>query len=74
MTINATSDYREYNQVVADLQHGFLEMAGGFRALHHLRSLAEVGVGTGGVHHRFDFALANDGAGEYRVARLFFGG
>ena len=42
---------REDDQVIADLQHGTLEMADGVRLLHQLRRLAEVGVRTRGVHH-----------------------
>jgi hypothetical protein len=48
--------HRENDQVVADLQHGTLEMADGMGLLHQLRGLAEVGVRPGGVHHGVDFA------------------
>ena len=42
--------HREDDQVIADLQHGALEMADGVRLLHQLRRLAEVGVRTRGIH------------------------
>ena len=34
----------ENDQVIANLQHGTLEMADGVRLLHQLRGLAEIGV------------------------------
>ncbi len=62
--------HREDDQVVADLEHGTLEMADGVRLLHQLRGLAEVGVRTGGVDHRVDLALADDRTREDRLAGL----
>ena len=41
---------RQDDQVVADLEHGALEMADGFRVLHQLGGFPEVGVGAGGIH------------------------
>ena len=38
--------HRQDDQVIADLQHGALEMADGVRLLHQLGGLAEVGVLT----------------------------
>jgi hypothetical protein len=49
-------------------------MADGVRLLHQLRRLAEVGVRTGGVHHRVDFALADDRTREHCLARFSRGG
>ena len=66
--------HREDDQVIADLQHRALEMADGVRLLHQLRGLAEVGVRAGGVHHRVDFALADDRTRKHRLARFSRGG
>ena len=52
--------HRKDDQVIADLQHGTLEMADGVGLLHQLRGLAEVGVRPGGIHHGVDFALADN--------------
>ena len=49
-------------------------MADGVRLLHQLRGLAEVGVCTGGVHHRADFTLANDRTRKHRLAGFARGG
>ena len=72
--IRETRASGEDDQVVADLQHGTLEMADGVRLLHQLRGLPEVGVRTGGVDHRVDLALADDRTREDRLARLARGG
>ena len=61
-------DQREDNQVVADLQHGLLEMADGDRRLHQFRRLAEVGFAARRVDQRVDFAATNDRTGEDGVA------
>ena len=61
---------REDDQVVADLQHGALEMADGVRVLHQLGGLAEVGVGAGGIDQRADLTLPDDRPGEHGVTRL----
>ena len=66
--------HRENDQVIANLQHGTLEMADGVRLLHQLRRLAEVGVRAGGVHHRVDFALADNRPRKHRLARFALGG
>ena len=60
----------ENDQVVANLQHGTLEMADGMSLLYQFRSLAEVGVRTGGVHHGVDFALLDNRARKNSLARL----
>ena len=49
-------------------------MADGVRLLHQLRRLAEVGVRTGGVHHRLDFTLTDDRTGKHRLAGFALGG
>ena len=67
-------DQREDDQVVADLQHGFLEMADGDRRLHQLRRLAEVGFAAGRIDQRVDFAATNDRSGEDGVAGFARGG
>jgi len=46
-----------------------LEVADGLHVLDQLRHLAEVGVRTRGIHEGADLALADDRAGEHRVAR-----
>ena len=38
--------------------------------MHQFRGLAEVGVGTRGIDQCTDFALADDRAGKYRLARF----
>ena len=63
-------DQREDNQVVADLQHGFLEMADGDRRLHQFRRLAKVGFAAGRVDQRIDFTATNDRPGEDRRRRI----
>ena len=45
-------------------------MADGVRLLHQLRGLAEVGVRTGGVYHRIDFAPADNRPRKHRLARF----
>ncbi len=67
-------DQREDDQIVADLQHGFLEMADRDRRLHQFRRLAEIGFAAGRVDQRVDFAATNDRPGEDGVARLAGGG
>ena len=67
-------DQREDNQVVADLQHGFLEMADGDRRLHQFRRFAEVGFAARRVDQRVDFAATNDRTGEDGVAGFARGG
>ena len=71
---DSDQDQREDNQVVADLQHGFLEMADGDRRLHQFRRLAEVGFAARRVDQRVDFAATNDRTGEDGVARFTRGG
>ena len=61
---------REDDQVVADLQHGALEMARGMRLLHQFGRLAEIGVRASGVDQCADFTLANDRPRKHRVPRL----
>ena len=60
----------ENDQVIANLQHGTLEMAYGMRTLHQFRSLAEVGVGAGGVYHRVGFAPLDNRTRKHCLARL----
>ena len=67
-------DQCEDNQVVADLQHGFLEMADGDRRLHQFRRLAKIGLAAGRVDQRVDFAATNDRPGKDGVARFTRGG
>ena len=67
-------DQREDNQVVADLQHGFLEMADGDRRLHQFRGLAEVGFAARRIDQRADFAATDDRTGEHGVAGFARGG
>ena len=62
--------HRQYDQIVANFQHGFLEMADGVRLLHQLRRLAEVGVLTRGIDQGSDFAAAHDRTGKYRLGGL----
>src|SRR5271165_3784709 len=71
---DSDQDQGEDNQVVADLQHGFLEMADGDRRLHEFRRLAEVGFAARRVDERADFAATNDRTGEDGVARFTRGG
>ncbi len=66
--------YREDDQVVADLEHGTLEMADGVRLLHQFRRLAEIGVRARGIDQCADLALTNDRTGEYGLAGLARGG
>ena len=66
--------HRQDDQVIADLQYGTLEMADGVRLLHQLCGPAEVGLRTGGVHHRFDFAPADNRPRKHRLARFALGG
>ena len=72
--ITRHEDQREDNQVVADLQHGFLEMADGDRRLHQFRRLAKIGFAAGRVDQRVDFAATNDRPGKDGVARFTRGG
>jgi len=78
--IDAKSDdhrhhgHRQHDQVVADLQHGFLEMADGNRRLDQFRRLAEVGFAARRVDQRADFAATNDRTGEDGVAGFARGG
>ena len=58
---------REDDQVVADLEHGALEMADGVRVLHQFGGLAEVGAGAGGIHQGADLTLPDDRPGEHGV-------
>ena len=58
------------DQVIANLQHGTLEMADGFDPLHQLRGLAEVGFVARGVDHGVDFALTDNRTGKHRRAGL----
>ena len=60
--------HRQHDQVVADPQHGFLEMADGNRRLHQFRGLAEIGVLARRIDQGTDLAAANDRTGEYGVA------
>ncbi len=45
-------------------------MADGVGFLDQLRSLAEVGVGAGGVHHGFNLAAPHDRPGKHSLARF----
>ena len=65
-------NHREDDQVITNLQHGALEMADGVSTLHQLRGLAEVGVRSGGIHHRVGFAPLDNRTRKHRGAR--FGG
>ena len=58
------------DQVITNLQHSTLEMADGMSVLHQFRSLAEVGVGTRGVHHRVGFAALDDRSRKDCLARF----
>ena len=51
---------RQHDQVVADLQHGFLEMADGDRRLHQFRRLAEIGFAARRVDQSANLAAADD--------------
>ena len=66
--------HREDDQVIANLQHGTLEMADSVRLLHQLGGLAEVGVRTGGIHHRVDFALTDNRSRKDCLAGFARGG
>ena len=59
---------REDDQIVADLQHGALEMADGVRVGHQLGGLAEVRVRAGGIDKGADLTLPDNGSGEHGVA------
>ena len=78
--IDAKSDdhrhhgHRQHDQVVADFEYGFLEMADGDRRLDQFRRLAEVGFAARRVDQRADFAAPNDRAGEDGVAGFARGG
>ena len=61
-------DQRENDQIVADLQHGLLEMTDRDRRLDQFRRLAEIGLAAGRIDQRVDLAATNDRAGEHRVA------
>ena len=65
--------HRQDDQVVADLQHRALKVADRVRPLHQLRGLAEVRLVAGRVNQRADLALADDGPGKHRIARLALG-
>ena len=58
------------DQVIANLQHGALEMADGFDPLHQLRGLAKVGFVARGVNHGVNFTLTDNRAGKDRRAGL----
>ena len=73
-TITRDQRDREEDQVVADLEHGALEMADGVRVLDQFGGLAEVGVSAGGVDQGADLTLPDDGSGEHGVAGLAGGG
>ena len=60
----------ESDQVIANFEHGTLEMADGNRLLHQLRRLAEVSLLTGGVHHRVGFAPLDNRTRKHCLARL----
>jgi hypothetical protein len=66
--------HRQHDQVVADPQHGFLEMADGNRRLHQFRRLAEIGFLARRIDQRTDLAATNDRTGEYGVAGFARGG
>ena len=66
--------HRQHDQIVADPQHGFLEMADGNRGLHQFRGLAEIGLAARRIDQRADLAATDDRAGEYRVAGFARGG
>ena len=51
---------RQDDQVIADLQHRSLEMAGGVRLLDQLGGLAEVRVLPGGIDQAVNFSLMNN--------------
>ena len=65
---------REDDQVVADLQHCFLEMADGDRRLHQFRRLAKIGFAARRIDQRVDLAATNDRTGEDGVAGFAAGG
>ena len=61
-------DRRQHDQVIADLEHGLLKMAGGLGRLHQFGRLAEIGMGTGGVDQGADLPLADDRTGKHRIS------
>ena len=61
-------NHRQHDEIVADLQHGFLEMADGHGRFHQFRRLAEVGLHARRIDQRTDLAAADDRAGEHGVA------
>ena len=65
---------RENDQIVADPQHGLLEMADAVRGLHQVGGLAEIGLAAGGIDQGADFAAPHDRTGEYGIARFLAGG
>ena len=62
--------HRQHDQVIADLQHGALEMADGVRLLHQLCGLAEVSVLARAIDQRVRSALADDRSRVDRFAGL----
>jgi hypothetical protein len=65
---DAHQRHGEDDEVVADLEHGLLEVTDGVRVLDQLGGPAEVGVGSGGVDQGTDLAPADHRPGEHRVA------
>ena len=61
-------DHCQHDQVVADLQHGLLEVADGDGRLHQFRGLAEVGLATRRIDQRGGLAATDDRPGEHGVA------
>ena len=62
--------HSENDQVVANFEHGTLEMADGMSALDQLRCLTKVSLLTGGVNHRVGFAPLDNGARKDRLPRF----
>ena len=73
-TINSTRADRKHDQVVADLEHGTLEMADGSGPLNQLRRFAEVRVRAGRVHHGVRLTSTHDRTGKHCFAGFACGG
>jgi hypothetical protein len=62
---------RQDNEVITDLEHGFLEMADRVRLLDERCGLAEIRVASGGVDDGVSFTLTHDRSRKYGLARFF---
>ncbi len=60
----------DVDEVVADIEHGLLEVRYSASLLHQLRGLAQIGVDPGGIDHADHFTLLGNGTGIHHLAQL----